>query len=66
MILTKIGQDLRNRYSIIYKKNIKYVEVYGSNAEHYDLKIYHTDRTCNNIEIKSTKNMVNLDDYKTP
>ena len=25
---SKIGQDLRNRYSIIYKKNIKYVEVF--------------------------------------
>lgn len=63
---SKKGKDLRNTYYIIYKKNIKDVEVYGSNAEHYDLKIYHTDRTCNNIEIKSTKNMVNLDVYKTP
>lgn len=57
-----VGKNLRESYEAKFNKKIKNVELAGTNSEHFDLVIHHTDDTKFNIEEKHSDKCLNTTD----
>lgn len=57
---TNLGNKMRENYESLFEKTIDTVEKVGSNRDHYDLLIKHTDGTENQCEVKSTQKIIKI------
>tara|TARA_B100001173_G_scaffold300299_1_gene299679 strand:+ start:92 stop:1147 length:1056 start_codon:yes stop_codon:yes gene_type:complete len=60
------GKDLREQYEKIFNTTFVGAVIAGSRKDHFDIIIYNLDGSSKNIEVKQTKNICNLDNFKKP
>jgi ubiquitin len=57
-----IGEKLRNDYEAKFNKQITTIEEAGTNKDHYDLVIHHTDGSFHRVEEKHSEKNLNVYD----